>query len=267
MDNFVDERDYKLLDGEKYTFAILRMIMGKPCQLLLTDHERLILCKNVEAFPAWAWTPDGASPEEMERAYTLASAHSLIREGEHFYLKYDLAAYWIARAAEDGLRITVSSNNNAYDCPRPIPPAAAADGDLRKCTEGDLDELAAFLNRFHIEARLDRQDMDACREEAERLIKAGKTYFWNNGQGQNVGCCSYGVDGELAPISNVFISPEFRRRHYAENLVYQVTAIAADAGLTPMLYADADYEASNGCYKKIGYVLRGKLCTVEISRT
>ena len=25
---------------------------------------------------------------------------------------------------------------------------------------------------------------------------------------------------------------------------------------------DADYEASNACYKKIGYVLRGKLCSI-----
>jgi len=25
---------------------------------------------------------------------------------------------------------------------------------------------------------------------------------------------------------------------------------------------DADYVASNACYEKIGYVLRGKLCTI-----
>lgn len=266
MDNFVDERDYRLLDGDKYTFAILRMIMGKPCQLLLTDHERLILCKAVEVFPAWLWTPDGASPEEMERAYSLAAAHSLIREGQHFYMKYDLAAYWSARAVKDGLQVNVTSNNNAYECPRPVPPADAADGEICKCTEGDLDELAAFLHQFHIETRLDQKDAAACREEAAGLIKAGNTYFWQNGKEQNVGCCSYSVDGESASISNVFTSPAFRRRHYAENLVYRVTAIAAEAGLTPMLYADADYEASNGCYKKIGYVLRGKLCTVEITR-
>ena len=45
-------------------------------------------------------------------------------------------------------------------------------------------------------------------------------------------------------------------------LVYQVTKVAQDAGYTPMLYTNADYVASNACYEKIGYVLRGKLCTI-----
>ena len=56
---------------------------------------------------------------------------------------------------------------------------------------------------------------------------------------------------------------EERRKHYAENLVYQVTMIAKKAGFMPMLYTDADYVASNACYEKIGYKLRGKLCTIS----
>ena len=50
--------------------------------------------------------------------------------------------------------------------------------------------------------------------------------------------------------------------NYAENLVYQVTMIAGNAGFMPMLYTDADYVASNACYERIGYELRGKLCTI-----
>ena len=44
MDNFVDERDYKLLEADKYTFLVLRRIIDTECSLLLTDHERLIIC-------------------------------------------------------------------------------------------------------------------------------------------------------------------------------------------------------------------------------
>ena len=66
----------------------------------------------------------------------------------------------------------------------------------------------------------------------------------------------------MASINLVFTRPEFRRKHYAQNLVYQVTRLAIDAGYVPMLYTDADYTASNACYEKIGYVLQGKLCTV-----
>ena len=31
-----------------------------------------------------------------------------------------------------------------------------------------------------------------------------------------------------------------------------------------MLYTNADYAASNACYRKLGYVLRGKLCSVAV---
>lgn len=68
--------------------------------------------------------------------------------------------------------------------------------------------------------------------------------------------------GNMAAINLVFTRPEFRRKHYAQNLVYQVTKLARDAGYIPMLYTDADYAASNACYEKIGYVLRGRLCTI-----
>ena len=33
-----------------------------------------------------------------------------------------------------------------------------------------------------------------------------------------------------------------------------------EKGFRVMLYTDAGYEASNECYRKIGYVLRGRLC-------
>ena len=41
-----------------------------------------------------------------------------------------------------------------------------------------------------------------------------------------------------------------------------MTKIAEANGFLPMLYTDADYVASNACYEKIGYILRGKLCTI-----
>ena len=264
MDAFVDERDFQLLEGDKYTFAVLRAIVGGKNMLLLSDHERLILCKAVDRFPAWIWTPDGASDEEMERAYALSASHGLLRSGQNVYMKYELADYWIRRAAADGLSLSISSNTCAYDCPSPVAPADKADGEMRLCVQSDLDELAELLDLFHIETRMDRKDADATRAEAASLISAGNTYFWQNSEGRTVACCSCRPEDGMASVSNVYTRQAYRRKHYAENLVYQVSAIAIEAGLEPALYADADYEASNACYQKIGYVLRGKLCTVEV---
>lgn len=53
MDSFVDERDFNILEDDKYTFFMLRRIIGGKCELLMTDHERLIICFTSKPFPIW----------------------------------------------------------------------------------------------------------------------------------------------------------------------------------------------------------------------
>lgn len=263
MDSFADERDFKILDADKYTFSVLRRIIGRKCELLLTDHERLIICFSCSPYPVWIWTPDDATEEEMERAYLIASEHSLLNGEYRINLKYDAANFFIKKAAADGKTLSVSLNMFAYDCPNPIEPTDTADGSIHKCNIDDLDELVDFLDWFHEETGIDQKDRDAYRIDAEEYINRGNMFFWKDSQGNSVASCKFLPNsGNLAAINLVFTRPEFRRKHYAENLVYQVTKLAMDAGYLPMLYTDADYTASNACYEKIGYVLRGKLCTI-----
>ncbi|MDE6441842.1 MAG: GNAT family N-acetyltransferase [Clostridia bacterium] len=262
MDDFVDERDYKILENNKYTFFVLCRIMGGKCELLLTDHERLIVCFSCRPFPVWIWTEDGANEDDMERAYQLAERYSLL-DGEHrFNLKYDLAHYFIKRAAADNKRLSIFTNMYAYDCRKLIAPTVIADGSIQRCCSEDVDELASFLDLFHKELKMDQTDLNNYRLQAEARINSGNTFFWKDSRGNNVASCYFTPNGNTASISLVFTRPEFRRKHYAENLVYQVTKIVMDAGYVPMLYTDADYTASNACYNKIGYVLQGKLCTI-----
>lgn len=262
MDNFVDERDYKILENDKYTFFVLGRIMGGKCELLLTDHEKLIICFTCHPYPVWIWTPDKASEEDMERAYQLAAEHSLLNGKHRFNLKYDLARYFIQRAEAEGKRLPISLNMYAYDCRVPVEPTVIADGSVHRCSGEDLEELIDFIERFHQETGIDQKDREDYRPEAETFINTGNMYFWKDKHGNNAACCKYGPNGNMASINLVYTRPAFRRKHYAENLVYQVTKLVMEAGYIPMLYTDADYTASNACYEKIGYVLRGKLCTI-----
>ena len=262
MDSFADERDFSILEDDKYTFFVLRHIISGTCKLLLTDHERLILCFTDHPFPVWIWTPDDATGAEMEKAYHLASEHALLNGEYHFNLKHDLAKFFMERAAADGKSLSICMNMLAYDCRNPVQPAETVDGSLHRCGSGDLDELVDFIDLFQIETGIDKNDRDGYRRDAEAFIRAGNTFFWKNEQGERVASCKYATDGDLASLNLVFTRPAFRRKHYAENLVYQVTKLAIDAGYVPVLYTDADYAASNACYGKIGYVLQGKLCTI-----
>lgn len=262
MDSFVDERDFKILENDKYTFFVLRRIIGGKCELLMTDHERLIICFTNKPFPIWIWTPDDATKEEMEKAYQIAAEHSLLNGEYRFNLKYDLAEFFIEKAAADGKTLSISTNMFTYDCQNLVEPTKIADGSIHRCCSEDLDELVDFLDLFHKEVGIVQKDRDGYRMDTEAFINSGNMYLWKNEQGNNVASCKFVHNGNLASINLVFTRPEYRRKHYAENLVYQVTNLAMEAGYVPMLYTDADYIASNACYEKIGYVLRGKLCTI-----
>lgn len=262
MDCFVDERDYKILENDKYTFFVLRRIIGGKCEFLMSDHERILICFTGKPFPIWIWTPDDASEEEMEKIYRIATENSFLSGEYRFNLKYSLAEFFMEKAAGDGKILSVSTNMFAYDCQNPVEPTRIADGSIYRCASGDLDELVDFMDLFHQETGIDQKDHDGYRMDAEAFINTGNMFFWKDGQGNNVASCKFVPNGNLASVSLVFTRPQFRRRHYAENLVYQVTKLAMDAGYVPMLYTDADYAASNACYEKIGYVLRGKLCTI-----
>ena len=262
MDSFVDERDYKLLENDKYTFFVLGRIMGGECDLLLTDHERLIICFTCNPYPVWIWTPDDVTDEEKEKAYALARENGLLTEGHTFNLKYELADYFIRRSSEDAMEISIKTNMFAYDCPTPIEPHVRADGELHRCVAEDIDELVEFMDLFHRETEVDQDSIEAYRHKAEEAIRNGRYFFWKNADGRNMAVCNFGPNGDLAGVGMVYTRKEHRRKHYAENLVYQVTQMARDAGYMPMLYTDADYAASNACYEKIGYILKGKLCTI-----
>ena len=263
MDHFANEKDYALLENDKYTFFVLNRLLGGNNTLLLTDHERVILCFSEDPFPVWIWTADDATEEEMESVYHLAKENGLMDGKHRFNIKYELAEYFIRRAAGDGIEFSIETNMFAYDCPEPVAPHVVCDGSLHKCTTDDIDWIVEFMDLFHHAIDEDYQTMEEYRKKAEDAVAREGLYFWKNAEGKSVACCTWhGNQNGMASIGLVYTREEERRKHYAENLVYQVTLIARNAGFMPMLYTDADYAASNACYEKIGYVLRGKLCTI-----
>ena len=264
MDHLADERDFQLLENDRYTFSVLSRVLRGPCSCILTDHERFILCHTFSPYPVWIWTPDGITPAEMEQAWQLAEKTGPLAEGYRYNLKYELAEYFIARAQQEGIAAGIATNMFAYDCPAVIPPSTPTDGSLHLCTPEDTDEAARMIFEFHGDIGADQQPMESCWQKAQQYIAQNAFFFWKNASGDTVACCSYNINEDLGCVSSVYTKPAHRRKHYAQHLVYQVTQQLADQGLTPMLYTDADYAASNACYEKIGYQLRGKLCTIAV---
>lgn len=271
MDNFVDERDFQLLQEDKHTFLVLRRIIEGCCQFLQSDHNKMIICYSCNPYPIWIWTSKDISNDDMERIYKLLLQQSFL-DGKHsFNVKYELADFLINRAKQDNITLRLKKNMFAYECVNPIEPSVIADGKLHSCsteegkknyTQQDYEDFCFLMESFHRELQIDLKSHEEFVKDAENCLKTTNVFLWKNCKDENVACCRVIPTENMASVSLVFTHPDFRRKHYAENMVYQVTQIVKEKGFVPTLYTDADYAASNACYEKIGYVLRGKLCTI-----
>ncbi|MBQ8834080.1 MAG: GNAT family N-acetyltransferase [Oscillospiraceae bacterium] len=87
-----------------------------------------------------------------------------------------------------------------------------------------------------------------------------KTLFtWRNDAGEIVALTAKVDNGPYSRITSVYTLPGHRRKGYAIHLVHKVTETILADGLVPTLYTDANYRASNACYRKIGYQEVGNL--------
>ncbi len=265
MDSFVNEKDFALLSRDHYTFAVLARILKEACELVRSNHENLLLCHSESHYPVWFWTPDNAPDDVKSTAWELARELRPLAGGYRYNLKYELAESFLEKAAGEGIHAGISMNLFVYDCPSPIPPDTDADGGLYCCTADDEEEAAAMIPHFYTEIGEKEPPHEHCLEKVRTYIADKGFFFWKNQYGKTVACCSCKRDDRFASISSVYTFQDERRKHYAWNLVYQVTRKGYEMGYIPVLYTDADYQASNACYEKIGYILRGKLCTVAIA--
>ena len=261
-DPFTDERDLDLIGQDRYTFSILARLLKGPCDIIRSDHQKLILCHTGAAYPVWLWTPDGLSGRDKEAAWALAEACRPLKDGYRYNMKYELAEFFIEKARQSGIRAGYAMRLFAYDCPAPVGPAERAEGRLHVCSEEDIEEAAGLIPRFYTGIGDTPPPREHILEKVRDAVADRAFFFWKDGAGNTAALCSFRQNGSLAWLGSVYTLPEHRRKHCAQTLVYEVTKIAKERGLTPMLYTDADYEASNACYTKIGYTLRGRLCTI-----
>ena len=127
----------------------------------------------------------------------------------------------------------------------------------------ELDALAPHAQAATLEMEHHERPLEFFRAHLAEKIEAGHQFLWRDGDGALAAMTSCRVKDRYGSIAGVYTLPEYRRRGYAMNLVHGVTARLLERGLTPILYTDADYGASNACYQKIGYRQVGSLCTAR----
>ena len=252
-----DARDLPLIEGEPAAFSVLHKILAQPCEKIVTDHARLILCHSARPYPVWVFTAADADAAELERAWQVVRAEFPPEAGFSYNVRDALAEI----AMREGLRATMRLN--AYACAQAVEPARKPKGYFGAAMMSEAALCARWIGRFREECGLGQADLAKDREEAERIIGARRFFLWRDAQGVPCAMCGVRQDGRDATLTHVYTDPDRRRQGYAASLTYGVTHAILAQQMRAMLYADADYAPSNACYRGIGYRLEGTICTVQ----
>lgn len=263
IDSILKEDDLNLLCNDKYTFFVLGKVMNGDCKMIYTDHKNFIICYVDDIHPIWIWTKNNLNKNYKDIIYNILKENNLLNGNHSFNVKYELYEYFKISLIKDNINVSILINMYAYDCEIPIKPTEC-DGNIHKCDLSDLDELSNIIYEFHESIGIDKKKKEDYTLYAKKFIEDGYTYLWKDKDNNIVASSKYSPNGDLASINLVYTKEQYRRKHYAANLVYEVTKIVLEKGYIPMLYTNADYKASNACYEKIGYKLKGKLCTIKV---
>lgn len=253
--------DARLLDADAVTFSVLISILQNPCTDIYTNHESVIICYSFPPFPVWVWVKDPGCDKDVDsigrclkEAFPLEDGHA-----------YNLSQALLEQLQEKdpyfrGGGIKMGLLSHRLDQINPI--CHPCDGGIAPAEEKDLDYLTQLWHDMSYEMEGFRLEETHCRNRVLSHMVSGGMFTWRNGSGEIVALTVRADAGKFSKLSAVYTLPEHRRKGYAINLVHKVTESILADGLIPILYTNADYGASNACYRKIGFTQVGKLVTV-----
>ena len=238
-------------------FYLLNLISSTEESLVYSDKENYIIGRSRKGLPTWIWTIDNITPEkiielENELDLFLEEGENKITSKKELYeiLKgeYNSSSYF-----EMGYLV----------CTNPVEPNIK--GTFLKINYGDKTTLA----KMWIDNEKEMENIDVSQEEAletvEEWINGNNFYVLKDSTGKIVCMAGYSVLDNTAKITHVYTPKEERGKGYCKSLVYQLTKKLLSDGLTPLLYTDYNYEASNKAYKDVGYNDEGILINFNIS--
>ncbi len=256
-----DEAIARLLTGpDEVTYNLFSLIAESDEALAFTDGETCLIAQSNARTPLWLYLKEraaGALAEELSAVVTeRLAANPRLLVTTHPEWGEEIMA---RAAAKLGLSIQTRKSLIAYACRRVIP--VAARGEIAAPTEADIPAMANLRREMAVDAGGDEMPPDVAEAFARSQVGSDRLFLWKDA-GMTVSMAKIAHQGpRYARINTVVTSREARCRGYAGMLVSAVANRLLAAGLTPMLYADADYPASNRAYRKIGFEETGRVTT------
>lgn len=266
LQTFADQVRPFLLQDEADNNVMLGMLHRRLSALRkgqqLDKNEPPLFCSvvgNGEVIGAASQTPPySLNLTRMPSAAIDAVVYALAERAVHLYgahghseISGTFAAAWIARR---GVVITRRKPLLFYKLCALLSPEATA-GHAHLATQDDVDLLRNWERAFADELDLPTPEDKA---EIENRIATKTSFVWRTSSPVATAGFRH-ITGTCARIIGVYVPPEQRRRGYASAVVHAVTRHALDLGLRNVfLFTDAEDEAPNIVYTRLGYVRVGE---------
>ena len=249
-----------LLEKDAITYSVLIAILKRPCTKTFTNHDNIIICYSSAPYPVWVWY-DGNKKDELEEIAECLKTNFPIEEGYAYNIEGELFED-LQEVDEYFKDKKVKMNLLSYKLRRIRPFLKKCEGEISIPQLEDLELLASYWQDSVKEMEQFEFTYEQCLGMILKKIEDGTLYTWVDDREKIVALCECVNVGIYSKVTGVYTLPEERRKGYALNLVKEVTQKMLDEDLIPILYTDGSSEASNACYKKIGYKIEGRLCTV-----
>lgn len=249
----------EILETDLINFSVLHSILQNTCTDIFTDHQNVIICYSYPPYPIWVWIKNINIQKNIQEIAICLKKH--FKENK-FILTKDL--YKKLQNIDDYFNNFVTETTLiSYKLDKINIIDKKCEGKARLAQINDLDYLTILYHDMQFETLGFNLSLDICKQKVESLINQKSLYIWVNDNMEIVSLTSKNNFNIYSKISSVYTLPKYRRQGYAINLVYYVCKNIIKDGLTPILYTDADYEASNICYQKIGFKKIDMLLTLK----
>lgn len=140
----------------------------------------------------------------------------------------------------------------SYQLDELIPGFSRPNGELVPSTSVPVELIAEWLEAFIIFIKETGNDGNYL-EQARKLVASGDLYVYLV-DGKPVSMAgNTRSQGGIAAVNYVFTPEHLRKNGYAYSCVGELSSQLLQTHDTCILYADKDYPASNGVYRKLGY--------------
>ncbi len=264
-DNEIFKNEHSPFFKDRFMFNIMLKNLDSEDLELYSDEENYIICRGSKDYPTWIWTKDNFDKTKLFEIEELMDMYLTDKEKDKFTCKkelYDLLVYdnFSKLNKEDYFEmgfLLCKTAQKPEEC----------DAFLSKPTIDDKKTLIKYWKDDTDEMNgVDSITKEEAERDVDRFINSDSFYVLRNKDNKIVCMASYSVKYGQAKINDVYTPDDERRKGYAVNLIYLMTKELLDKGLTPLLYTDYEYKASNDAYEKAGYERQGKLINFSCSK-